>query len=273
MGAYGLSNSLFDVYVLMIVGVIAYFLAKFRVPPVTTALGLVLGRLIEQTYQQSSIVAGAHKEAIFTFFLSRPLNIVLMLVCALVVASGIRQILRERHVEGALAAAAAGAGTGPPGRGISMRLGNVLVGGLSLLLAVAGFLEVPRLSERGGQFPVLVATMFLVFGALLLLQSARPGRRADRSFPFEEVPWRNLGIVVLALVAMTLGLTRIGFYESAFLFSGFTCWLMLGASQESRGAPLKRLRTALAFALGLMIVVYVAFGLVIRLPTPGGLLL
>jgi hypothetical protein len=113
----------------------------------------------------------------------------------------------------------------------------------------------------------------LVVGVLLLIQSARPGRRMDRSFPFDEVPWRNLAIVVLALVAMTLGLTRIGFYESAFLFSGFTCWLMLGASPDARQAPLKRLTTALAFAGGLMIVVYIAFGLVIRLPTPDGLLL
>lgn len=33
MGAYGLANSVFDVYVLMTVGVIAYFLAKVGVPP------------------------------------------------------------------------------------------------------------------------------------------------------------------------------------------------------------------------------------------------
>jgi uncharacterized membrane protein len=66
----------------------------------------------------------------------------------------------------------------------------------------------------------------------------------------------------------TLGLTRIGFYESAFLFAGFTCWLML-----ARRAPLRRLTTALAFATGLMIVVYIAFALVIQLPTPSGLFL
>jgi hypothetical protein len=272
MGAYGLSNSLFDVYVLMTVGVIAYFLAKLRVPPVTTALGLVLGRLIEQTYQQSSIVAGAHKEALFTFFLSRPLNIVLMLICLLVVVSGIRQILRERRTEDASLADAAGMAI-TPGRGISMRFGNVIVGLAALLLAGAGFWEVPRLSERSGQFPLLVASMFLVFGILLLIQSARPGRRMDRSFPFDEVPWRNLGIIVLALVAMTLGLNRIGFYEAAFVFSGFTCWLMLGAGDGARAAPLKRLTTALAFAAGFMVVVYIAFGLVIQLPTPRGLLL
>jgi hypothetical protein len=131
---------------------------------------------------------------------------------------------------------------------------------------------VQRLSERGGQFPILVASIFLVFGTVLLIQSVRPGRRMDDSFPFDEVPWRNLLIVVLALVAMTLGLTRIGFYESAFLFAGFTCWLMLGASEDARSAPLKRLATAMAFATGPMIVVYVAFALVIQLPTPRGLL-
>lgn len=275
MGAYGLANSVVDVYVLMTVGVIAYFLAKVGVPPVTIALGLVLGRLIEQTYQQSSIVAGAHKETMFMFFLSRPLNMVLMLICALVVFSGIRQIMRERRTGGAaLAAAGAEAGTGTwAGRGIGMRLANVFLALFILLLAAGGFWEVQRLSERGGQFPILVASIFLVFGTVLLIQSTRPGRRMDDSFPFDEVPWRNLLIVVLALVAMTLGLTRIGFYESAFLFAGFTCWLMLGASERARRAPLKRLATAMAFATGLMIAVYIAFGLVIQLPTPRGLFL
>jgi hypothetical protein len=235
----------------------------------------VLGRLIEQTYQQSSIVAGAHKEALFTFFLSRPVNIVLMAVCALVVLSGIRQIVRDRRAEeGTLATAEFGGHAVPAaGRGISMRIGNVVVGLVALLLAGAGFLELARLSERSAQFPVLIATLLLLLGVLLLIESIRPGRRSDRSFPFDEVPWRNLAIVVLALVVMTLGLTRIGFYESAFLFAGFTCWLMLGASDGVAQAPLKRLATALAFAASLMVVVYIAFGLVFLLPTPKGLLL
>jgi hypothetical protein len=48
---------------------------------------------------------------------------------------------------------------------------------------------------------------------------------------------------------------------------------MLGASESARRAPLRRLTTALAFATGLMIVVYIAFALVIQLPTPSGLFL
>ena len=274
MGAYGLANSLFDVYVLLIVGVIAYFLAKMRVPLVTMALGLVLGRLIEQTYQQSSIVAGARGQAMFLFFASRPLNILLMLICALVVASGIRQIVRDRRTGGAdfpSAPAEASNGAREP-RGISMRLTNVILALLVLGLAAAGFWEVQRLSQRGAQFPILVASIFLVFGTVLLVQSIWPGRRTDLSFPFDEVPWGNLGIVVLALIAMGLGLRRVGFYESAFLFSAFVCWLMLGASESARHSPLRRLATALAFAVGLTVAVYVAFGLVIQLPTPPGLL-
>jgi hypothetical protein len=91
------------------------------------------------------------------FFASRPVNIVLMLICALVVFSGIRQILRERRTEGVpLAAALAEASAGIAGRGISMRFADVFLGLLILLLAGAGFWEVQRLSERGGQFPILV---------------------------------------------------------------------------------------------------------------------
>ena len=56
IGTYGLRNSLFDVYVLIALGVLGYLFSKLDIPLVTIALGLVLGNLTEQSYQQAMMV-------------------------------------------------------------------------------------------------------------------------------------------------------------------------------------------------------------------------
>ena len=275
-GSFVLANSVFDVYILMGVGLIGYFLIKLEIPVVTIALGLVLGALIEQTYQQSAIVASVTTGSLFSFYLSRPLNILLMLVCAGVVLSSIRPIIMDRRAEKlALAAAEAqGEARSVTGNRITMRFANIFLALFVLGLAAVGFIEVQTLSARGAQFPILVSTLLVIFGLLLLLYAVLPQRRMDdRLYPFDEVPWRTIFILFAALIAMTFGLQRIGFYKSSLLFSGFVCWLLLGLSPEAREAPLKRLATAALFAVGLTIVIYITFAVVLGLRTPPGLLL
>jgi putative tricarboxylic transport membrane protein len=271
-GSFVLANSVFDVYILMGVGLIGYFLIKLQIPVVTIALGLVLGALIEQTYQQSAIVASVTTGSLFSFYLSRPLNILLMLVCAGVLLSSIRPIIMNRRAE--KLALAAMEGRPVTANRVTMRFANIFLALFVLGLAGLGFVEVQSLSARGAQFPILVATLLLIFGLLLLLYAVLPQRRMDdRLYPFDEVPWRTICIVLAALIVMTFALQRIGFYESALLFSGFVCWLLLGSSQEAREAPLKRLTTAALFAVGLTIVIYITFAVVLGLRTPPGLLL
>src|SRR3546814_9087173 len=61
VGTYGFANSLFDVYVLIVVGFAAYILGKIEIAPVSIALGLVLGHILEESFQQAALEIGRAK--------------------------------------------------------------------------------------------------------------------------------------------------------------------------------------------------------------------
>jgi putative tricarboxylic transport membrane protein len=267
VGTYGLANSLFDVYVLLVTGVVAYLLAKLDVPVVTIALGLVLGGLMEESFQQAALVGQVDAGSTLAYFASRPLALLLMCVAFAIVAAGILQILRQRRADAARPAeASAGAG----GSGPSMRVMNLVLG-LSLI-ALAGYIfyEASDFSEMGARFPLLVAYGLLALGAILLVMNL-PSKAAiiARSRPFVDVPWRIWGTVVGALALFGFAVDVIGFYESAFLFVLFTYWLLApdGLSQ------VRRLTNAAVFAAPFTVAVYVAFRLVLEIPTPRGLII
>jgi Tripartite tricarboxylate transporter TctB family len=268
VGTYGLANSLFDVYVLLATGIVAYVLAKLDVPPVTIALGLVLGGLMERSFQQAVLVGQVDAGSTLAYFASRPLALLLMLVAFAIVATGVLQILRQRREDanaGPVETSREPAGSGP-----LMRTMNLLLG--LLLLGLGGYVlvEASDFSEMGARFPLLVGYGFLVLAAILLAINLAPKAAiVASSRPFADVPWRIWGTVVGALVLFGLAVDVIGFYESAFLFVLFTAWLLApdGLSQA------RRLAGAAIFAAPFTIAVYVAFRFVLEIPTPRGLVI
>ena len=267
VGTYGLANSLFDVYVLLGTGIVAYLLAKLDVPVVTIALGLVLGGLMERSFQQAVLVGQVDAGSTLAYFVSRPLALLLMLLAFAIIVAGVLQILRQRREDAKAGPAlgAAAAGSGP-----SMRIMNLVLG--LFLLALGGYIlaGASDFSEMGARFPLLVAWGFLVLGAILLAMNLAPKAAiAASSRPFADVPWRIWGTVVGALVLFGIAVDVIGFYESAFLFVLFTSWLLApeGFSQA------RRLAGAAVFAAPFTVAVYVAFRLVLEIPTPRGLII
>ena len=95
IGTYGLRNSLVDVYVMIALGIIGYLFSKLDIPLVTIALGLVLGNLTEQSFQQAVMVSMVDTGTPWLYFLKRPVAVVLMLAALVVLGSGIRQAFRE----------------------------------------------------------------------------------------------------------------------------------------------------------------------------------
>src|ERR671919_453803 len=97
VGTYGLANSLFDVYVLLVTGIVAYLLAKLDVPVVPIPPRLVLGSLMEKSFQQAVLVGQVDAGSTLAYFASRPLALLLMLVALAIVATGVLQVLRQRR--------------------------------------------------------------------------------------------------------------------------------------------------------------------------------
>ena len=267
IGTYGLDNSLFDVYVLLVVGIVSYILGKLDVPIVTIALGLVLGGLMEESFQQAALVGQVDAGSTWMYFATRPIAIVLMLVAFAVMGAGVLQILRDRRaaVGGAPVESDVGA-VGP-----NLRVMNIVLGAVLVALGVYIFIASRSFSAIGARFPALVAGAFLVLGGFLLAVNLYPktGALRAKARPFASVPWRMWLTVVGALVLFALGTDHIGFYESAFLFLFATCWLLSGAEASA----VRRLAVSPLFALGVDVFVYAAFKIVLQIPTPPGLIL
>jgi hypothetical protein len=139
-------------------------------------------------------------------------------------------------------------------------------------VALSGYilLEASDFSLMGARFPRLVGYGFAALGTILLVLNLSPrAALVASSRPFAEVPWRIWATVVGALALFGFAVDLIGFYEAAFLFVLFTSWLL--APEEL--SQTRRLAVAALFAAPFTLAVYVAFRLVLEIPTPRGLII
>ena len=68
IGVYEVNNSIVDVWIMLIMGVVGYALKKFGFDPAPLVLGLVIAPLLEMSLRQSLIMSGGH----WLIFLQRP---------------------------------------------------------------------------------------------------------------------------------------------------------------------------------------------------------
>jgi putative tricarboxylic transport membrane protein len=78
IGVYSVNNSLVDIYLMILFGIVGYLMQKFGFEPAPLALAYVLSPLLEVALRQSLSISGGS----FIIFLSRPIS----LVCILLVA-------------------------------------------------------------------------------------------------------------------------------------------------------------------------------------------
>ncbi|WP_232503686.1 tripartite tricarboxylate transporter permease [Thermotoga profunda] len=76
IGSYAMRNSFFDIYVMLIFGLIGYAFEKLEIPLAPMILGLILGRMIEDNLRVGLIKTKGN----FLPFLTRPISLVLFLL-------------------------------------------------------------------------------------------------------------------------------------------------------------------------------------------------
>ncbi len=68
-GAFAIANSIFEVYVMLIFGAVAYFMNKFGFPPVPIVLGMVLGPIAESNLRNALALSNGS----WLIFVKRPI--------------------------------------------------------------------------------------------------------------------------------------------------------------------------------------------------------
>jgi len=95
IGSYGLRNSVFDVYVMFVFGLIGYAFEKLRIPLAPMILGLILGRTVEDNLRVGLIKT----KGSFLPFLSRPISLTLFVMIVLVlIVPPLTKILSRKKV-------------------------------------------------------------------------------------------------------------------------------------------------------------------------------
>ena len=66
IGSFAMKNSLFDVWVMLIAGVVGYFLGKAKVPSSPAILGLILGPMAEKNFRTALLKSGGEPSVFFS---------------------------------------------------------------------------------------------------------------------------------------------------------------------------------------------------------------
>jgi putative tricarboxylic transport membrane protein len=99
------NNSVVDVWIMLIMGILGYALRKFEFDPAPLVLGLVISPILEQSLRQSLIMSNGN----YLIFFSRPISAGLMMVsCSLLALSAYVFLVKRVDWRAKLAEAEAG---------------------------------------------------------------------------------------------------------------------------------------------------------------------
>jgi putative tricarboxylic transport membrane protein len=91
IGAFSVNNSVFDVFMMAVFGIVGYVLIKLDFEPAPLLLGFVLGRLMEEKLRQALVISRGS----FMTFVDRPLSAGLLVLSLILVVVAILPSIRQ----------------------------------------------------------------------------------------------------------------------------------------------------------------------------------
>lgn len=91
-GTYAVGNTMFDVLTMMIMGLVGYFMLKFRIPPAPFLIAFILGPLLEDSFRQSLLLSRGN----FSIFIQDPISWGFLMLAVISVTLVIRRNLKAK---------------------------------------------------------------------------------------------------------------------------------------------------------------------------------
>jgi TctA family transporter len=95
VGAYSINNSVFDIEVTAIFGLLGVVFVKFGCEPAPLVLGFILGPIMEENFRRAMTLS--YGDA--TVFFTRPLSLVMLLTALLLILVTVLPIIRKRRTD------------------------------------------------------------------------------------------------------------------------------------------------------------------------------
>jgi len=93
IGVYSVNNSVFDVLLMIIFGMIGFFLKKFKYEMAPLVLAFILGPMAENALRQSLIIS----QGSLMIFISRPFTLISLMIAFFLMVSHILPFIRKRR--------------------------------------------------------------------------------------------------------------------------------------------------------------------------------
>lgn len=262
LGAYALRNSMFDVLLMAVSGGLAYVLLKARIMPAGIALGLVLGRIIEE-----NLIVTLHRtqaeESVVDLLIFSPLS--LLFIAACVVAVGLPVWMQRRKRNGAGPAAVS------PRLGGFWRRFDFWVVLIITLLGAFFFAEALRIDGISSYFPQVVYASIVGLGLLIMAMQVREGCREQDRVALSRGQMLDIAFYAGVMLLSCFVIEPLGFY--ATIFVGLIVMAGYGRFRISGEAlTLKAAGGVLGFGVLLLAVEYACFTLLMDVQPPAGLL-
>jgi putative tricarboxylic transport membrane protein len=99
IGVYSVRNSVFDIYLVVIFGVLGYVFRRLSCEPTPLILGFILGPLLEEHFRRAMVISQGDP----TIFLTSPISATLLALAALMLLlsslSFVRKQIKEKIIE------------------------------------------------------------------------------------------------------------------------------------------------------------------------------
>lgn len=99
IGAYSARNSLFDILVAIVFGLIGLLFKRSQIPIAPSVLGMILGAMAEQNLRRSLTIAAAKEIPLASYILLRPISLVILVLLAILIYSNMKTALRQKNEE------------------------------------------------------------------------------------------------------------------------------------------------------------------------------
>lgn len=95
IGVWSIGTNIFDLYVMLLFGIMGYILRKLEYEPAPLVLAFVLGPMLEKNLRQALILSDGNLSVFFT----RPLSAACLIVCFLLLLTAIIPAVRKKRSE------------------------------------------------------------------------------------------------------------------------------------------------------------------------------
>lgn len=95
VGVYTINNSVFDLYVMLGIGLLGYAMDRLKYPTAPVVLGLVLGPMAEQQYRLAMIIAHGESKALFASLISKIIVVCIVAILSIPAVKAIRKRLKS----------------------------------------------------------------------------------------------------------------------------------------------------------------------------------